>query len=96
MKGWHGNRKEHGLASKGVRTRNGTKLVWTDVETLRKEYEGYPTGTLIKKAENLDAVIKRRKMHPKGLNAEEKEEYIDNMNNLNAMILELDRRGIEF
>lgn len=95
-KGWHGNNKEHSLASKGVKTRNGTKLIWTSVESLREGYEGIPTHTLVRKAENLDTLIKRRKIYPKGLNKEKKEEYIDNVNNLQAMVLELDRRGVDF
>jgi len=80
--------------AKGVK--KPTKLVWSSVEELRQDYEHYPTSTLIKKADNLDALIKRNKVYPKGLNTEKKEEYIDNVNNLQAMILELDRRGIEF
>jgi len=95
-KGWYGKSKEHSLASKGVRTKNGTKLIWTNVESLREGYEGIPTGTLVKKAENLDNLIGRRRVHPKGLSNERKEEYIDNVNNLQAMILELDRRGVDF
>lgn len=95
-KGWHGKRKEHGLASKGVKTRTGSKLVWTDVETYRKKYEGYDTNSLVKMADNLDNVIKRRRVYPKGLNPEQKEEYIENVNKFQAMTLELDRRGVDF
>ena len=94
-KGWYGKSKEHSLASKGVKTKNGIKFVWTDVEILRKGYEAQPTGSLVKMAENLDGVIRRNKTYPKRLDAEQKEEYIDNVNKFQAMILELDRRGVQ-
>ena len=79
--------------AKGIK--KPTNLVWSNVETLRKEYEGQSTGNLVKMAENLDGVIRRNRTHPKGLNAEQKEEYIDDVNKFQAMTLELDRRGVQ-
>jgi len=93
-KGWYGDRQQHSMAKKGVKT---SKLMWTDIKTLRKEYSEYSSDKLLKMALNLEKVIERRHVHPVGAMAkEEKEEYIDNMNRLQAMTLVLDERGIAF